>query len=381
MHHSLLVARLVITEIVRPLVERLPDPGDIAVAEDTPAAGEEALLDPIAFDVLAREESHQRLCHREPHPGVRTVQPPTMNRPRIRIGTAPISWGACEIPNWGDQLPYAQVLDEMAASGYEGTELGPWSYLPSDPATLRRELDARKLSLVGAFCPVTLHDRDRSAASLQTARQTIDLLAAAGAPVLVLADAGDEQRAAIAGRVPADGSAGFSHGEWRRFSDGVNTVARYARERGLITAFHPHVASYVERPEEIARLMRDTDPTLVGLCLDTGHVAYGGGDPVEIARTHAQRVRHVHLKDVRREVRADALARQLDFRDAVSLGVFAPLGDGSLDLRSTLGALRAVGYAGWVIVEQDVRLGVSPIAAPLRDAKRSRAYLTEVLAG
>jgi len=303
-----------------------------------------------------------------------------MNTPRIRIGTAPISWGACEIPNWGDQLPYAQVLDEMAASGYEGTELGPWSYLPADPTTLRRELAARNLALVGAFCPVTLHDRDRSAASLRTARETIDLLAAAGAPVLVLADAGDERRAAIAGRVPADGSAGFSHGEWRRFSDGVNTIARYARERGLLTAFHPHVASYVERTEEIARLMRDTDPMLVGLCLDTGHIAYGGGDPVEITRTHARRVRHVHLKDLRREVRADVLARHLGFRDAVSLGVFAPLGDGSLDLRGTLSVLRAVGYAGWLIVEQDVRLGVSPIAAPLRDAKRSRAYLTEVLA-
>jgi inosose dehydratase len=302
-----------------------------------------------------------------------------MTTPRIRIGTAPISWGACEIPNWGDQLPYAQVLDEMAACGYEGTELGPWAYLPADPATLRRELDARGLALAGAFCPVTLHDPDRRAASLGTARATIDLLAAAGAPVLVLAEAGDERRAAIAGRVPADGSAGFSHAEWRRFCDGANEVARYARERGLVTAFHPHVASYVERPEEVARLMRDTDPTLVGLCLDTGHIAYGGGDPVEIARVHARRVRHVHLKDVRREVRADALARHLDFRDAVALGVFAPLGDGSLDLRGTLGALSAVGYAGWLIVEQDVRLGVSPIAAPLRDAKRSRAYLRDVL--
>jgi len=294
-----------------------------------------------------------------------------MNTPRIRIGTAPISWGACEIPNWGDQLPYAQVLDEMAASGYEGTELGPWSYLPSDPATLRRELGARRLALAGAFCPVTLHDRDQRAASLHTARETIDLLAATGAPVLVLADAGDERRAAMAGRVPLDGSAGFSHGEWRRFCDGANEVARYARERGLVTAFHPHVASYVERPEEIARLMRDTDPALVGLCLD---------DPVEIARTHARRVRHVHLKDLRREVRADVLARHLGFRDAVSLGVFAPLGDGSLDLSGAISALRAAGYGGWLIVEQDVRLGVSPIAAPLRDAKRSRAYLTEVLA-
>ena len=213
-----------------------------------------------------------------------------------------ITWGACEIPNWGDSVPYGQVLEREAASGYEGTELGPWSYLPSDPTTLRRELDARRLALAGAFCPVTLHDRDARAASLRTAHNTIDLLADAGAPVLVLAEAGDARRTAIAGRVPADGSEGFSHGEWRRFSDGVNTVARYARERGLITAFHPHVASYIERPEEIARLMRDTDPTLVGLCLDTGHVAYGGGDPVEIARTHARRIWHVHLKDVRREV-------------------------------------------------------------------------------
>ena len=303
-----------------------------------------------------------------------------MSTRRIRIGTAPISWGACEIPKWGDQLPYAQVLDEMAACGYEGTELGPWSYLPTEPTTLRRELDARKLALAGAFCPVTLHDRDRRIASLRNARATIDLLASAGAPVLVLAEAGDERRAAIAGRVPADGSSGFSHGEWRRFSDGVNEIARHARERGLVTAFHPHAATYVERPEEIARLMRDTDPTLVGLCLDTGHVAYGGGDPAEIARTHARRVRHVHLKDLRRDVRADALARHLDFREAVGLDVFAPLGEGSLDLRGTLTALSAAGYAGWLIVEQDVRLGVSLRAAPERDAKRSRAYLNDVLA-
>jgi inosose dehydratase len=303
-----------------------------------------------------------------------------MNTPRIRIGTAPISWGACEVPNWGDQLPYARVLDEMAACGYEGTELGPWSYLPTDPATLRGELAARQLALAGAFCPVTLHDRDRRAASIRAAHETIDLLAAAGAPVLVLAEAGDERRSAIAGRVPADGSAGFSDGEWRRFCEGANEVARYARERGLVTAFHPHAATYVERPEEIARLMRDTDPTLVGLCLDTGHVAYGGGDPAEIARAHAQRVRHVHLKDLRAEVRADALARHLDFRDAVGLDVFAPLGEGSLDLRGTLKTLVAAGFEGWLIVEQDVRLGVSSRAAPERDAKRSRAYLNEVVA-
>ncbi len=302
-----------------------------------------------------------------------------MDGPRIRIGTAPISWGACEIPNWGDQLPYERVLDEMAECGYEGTELGPPSYLPTDPATLRRVLEARRLALAGAFCAVTLHDRARRDAALRTARDTIDLLAAAGATVLVLAEAGDARRAKLAGLVPRDGSAGFGEREWERFCVGVSEVARYAKERGLVTAFHPHVGSYVERPEEITMLMSHTDPALVFLCLDTGHIAYGGGDPAEIARTYGTRVRHVHLKDMDRAARATAIARRLDFRDAVGADLFAPLGAGGLDLRGTLDALRAAGYQGWVIVEQDVRLGVNPRAAPKRDAQRSRAYLRNVV--
>ncbi|HEV8229741.1 MAG TPA: TIM barrel protein [Candidatus Limnocylindria bacterium] len=303
-----------------------------------------------------------------------------MAEPRIRIGTAPISWGACEIPDWGDQLPYQRVLDEMAACGYEGTELGPWSYFPTDAYTLTRELKARKLALAGAFCPVTLHDRPTRDRSMQFARRTIDLLAAVGAPVLVLAEAGDQMRATIAGLVPRDGSGGFGAEEWARFCEGVDDIARYAREKGLVTAFHPHVASYVERPEEIAHLMSGTDASLVGLCLDTGHVAYGGGDPAEIARTYAKRVRHVHLKDVRRDVRAKAIARGMDFRDAVGGDVFAPLGDGDLDLRGTVAPLIAAGYRGWFIVEQDVRLGVSARAKPMEDAARSRMFLGELLA-
>ncbi len=297
----------------------------------------------------------------------------------VRIGTAPISWGACEIPQWGDQLPYARVLDEMNQSGYVGTELGPWGYLPTDPATLRRELDVRGLALAGAFCPVTLHDRSLRDDSLQAARDTIALLADLGAPVLVLADAGGDMRTSIAGRVPADGSASFTEDDWARFCDGVNDVAQAAREAELVTAFHPHAASYIEAPHEIEMLLGQTDPDLVGLCLDTGHIAYGGGDVADITRRHASRIRHVHLKDLRADVRASAIARGLEFRDAVGEDVFAPLGDGSLDLRGVLTALDGAGYPGWLIVEQDVRLGVSPRADPKTDAKRSRAFLREAV--
>lgn len=297
----------------------------------------------------------------------------------MKVATAPISWGACEIPGWGDLLPYERVLDEMAASGYAGTELGPPDYLPRDAKTLARELGARGLAMVGAFCTVALHDPERRVEALHTAAATARLLAELDASVLVLAAEGDDRRSAIAGRVPADGSASLDDRGWEHAAGLVDRIARNAREHGITTAFHPHAASYVEAPHEIERLLAGTDPELVGLCLDTGHVAYGGSDPAALARDHAARVRHVHLKDVRRTVHASAIRRGIDFRDAVGEGVFAPLGDGDLDLRGTLDELRDAGYDGWLVVEQDIRLGITPEAAPLADALRSREFIRQAI--
>ncbi|OLC52405.1 MAG: hypothetical protein AUH85_17195 [Chloroflexi bacterium 13_1_40CM_4_68_4] len=296
----------------------------------------------------------------------------------MKLGTAPISWGVCELPDWGVMLPYSRVLDEMADLGYSGTELGPWGYLPKDASALGGELRARKLALAGAFCPVTLHQPSRYQDQLRYAMETARLLADLGAPVLVLAEAGDAARERIAGRVrPADPH--FSDEEWTRFADGANEIARRARPMGLDTAFHPHAGTYVETPREIDELLRRTDPALVGLCLDTGHVAYGGGDPVALARRDPKRVRHVHLKDIYRDRYDRALARKLDFTAAVGEDVFAPVGDGFLDMKGVLRSLRDSGYDGWLIVEQDIRIAPQSGREPKLDAARSYAFISKQL--
>lgn len=301
---------------------------------------------------------------------------------RMRLGTAPITWGVCEMDGWGDRLPYPEVLDQMRLLGYEGTELGPPGYLPSDPAGLRRELQARGLSIVGSFCPISAH-RDRAAAdrAVSEAAALSRLLAAAGARFLVLADAGDEDRLAIAGRAGVARATAFDAAAWRRFADTADRIAADAAGLGLRAVFHPEAGSYVETEAEIERLLELTDPHLLGLCLDTGHVAYGGGDPVAIARRHAARIEHVHAKDVDpavlRRVRDDGLG----YLDAMSAGVFVPAGQGMVDFAGVFAALDLPQSDRWVIVEQDIRLGVAFAPQdPLANARASRDHLRALIA-
>src|SRR2546425_4205885 len=246
-----------------------------------------------------------------------------MARSAMKIGTAPISWGVCELPDWGVVLPYQRVLDEMAELGYAGTELGPWGYLPKDPATLTPLLRERGLSLAGAFCPVTLHIPARYEEQFAYAMDTCRLLAALGAPVLVLAEAGDAQRERIAGRV-RDVDPCFSENEWHRFAEGANEIASRAKEVGLITAFHPHAGTYVETPREIDELMRRTDASLVGLCLDTGHIFYGGGGPAAVARRGPQSLRHPPIQGVSRGSHPDPPPRARGFPSAGGGDGFRP---------------------------------------------------------
>jgi inosose dehydratase len=306
---------------------------------------------------------------------------------QIKIANAPCSWGALEFEGLaGEAIGYRQMLDELRDTGYTGTELGDWGFMPAEPAALRSELEARGLAMVGAFVPVALKYAEAHADGAAEAVKVARLLAAvaepAGTPpVIVLADANgsDPARTANAGRVMPDLE--LSGAEWRIFARGAEQVARAVRDAtGLATAFHHHCAGYVETPDEIARLLELTDPDLLGLVFDTGHFLFGAAGaedqtiPAALDR-FGERIRHMHFKDCHPRIAAQARAEGWDYFEAVRRGVFCELGQGTADFAAATAWLRARDYRGWVVVEQDVLPGMG---APKESAARNRAYLRTI---
>lgn len=302
---------------------------------------------------------------------------------KLLVGNAPCSWGTLEFEEAkGEQIPYDRMLDELAESGYTGTELGDWGYMPTDPARLRAALESRGLVMLGAFVPVALKDAGAHAEGVARALKTARLLAAVAAappPFLVLADNNgtDPRRTQLAGRVAqADG---LTAAQWKIFAAGADAVARAVyEETGLRTVFHHHCAGYVETPAEIATLLELTDPTRLGLVFDTGHYVYGSGGEADAAEgldMFGERVWYVHFKDCQPEVARQARARQWDYFTALRHGVFCELGKGSVDFAAVLRRLRARGYDGYVLVEQDILPGMG---APKESAARNRAYLRSI---
>jgi inosose dehydratase len=293
----------------------------------------------------------------------------------MRVANAPCSWGALEF-DWAGPAPsFARVLDEMATTGYAGTELGDWGFLPTKPRDLASELRRRELALIGAFVPVQLTDGASHEPGADAALRVARLLSAAAgrSPFVVLSDdtARDPVRTRLAGRIRPEHS--LDGRRWQTLAGGANLIARrVADETGLRTVFHHHCATFVETPLEIDELMTRTDPALVGLCLDTGHAAFGAGDPVAIASRWRDRIWHVHLKDCDPAIRARAVAEAWDYQQSVRAGVFCELGRGSVDFPAVLELLRDAGYDGWLVVEQDV---LPSMGTPAESAARNRSYL------
>jgi inosose dehydratase len=293
----------------------------------------------------------------------------------IRVANAPCSWGILEFDRSTPAASYAQVLDEIQQTGYGGTELGDWGFMPTDPGRLRDEMAARGLALIGGFVPVPLAQPETHAEGVATALRTARLLRDAGGAdaVIVLSD----ENASVAEREQSAGRITPAHGltarQWTTFADGVERVARTVREEtGLRTVFHEHCGGYVETEAEIDELMGRTDPSLVGLCLDTGHIVYGGGDPLQVLERHAGRVWHVHFKDCDPAVASTARSTNLGYLSAVRHRLFCELGAGGVDFGHVVAALRGHAYDGWIVVEQDVFPGYG---TPAESARRSREYL------
>ncbi|HEY6738546.1 MAG TPA: TIM barrel protein [Actinopolymorphaceae bacterium] len=282
-----------------------------------------------------------------------------------RVAGAPISWGVCEAPGWGFELPADTVLAEMAMVGLAATELGPTGYLGSGPEAVKETLAKQDLRLVGGFLPVVMHQVAR--ADLTDAETAMSTLAAAGADVVVLsADAGPDGY---------DRKLVLSDEAWGHLVHNLERLRQIAGDHGLRATLHPHVGTAVETAAAVSRLLDASD---IQLCLDTGHLIIGGTDPVDLARSAPERIGHVHLKDVRLDVASGVATGAVGFLDAVRNGLFAPLGEGDVDIAAIVAALEGAGYAGWYVMEQDTALS-GPVSGgepgPVEDVRRSLGFL------
>ncbi len=296
----------------------------------------------------------------------------------IKVANAPCSWGVLEFELEQESAGYEQVLDEIKSTGYSGTELGDWGFMPTDPPALRQELDKRTLTLVGAFVPVFLKNKSAHPEGIATAVKIAGLMADAGFPeaFIVLADNNGtvKERTLNAGRVTD--SMGLSSGEWKIFARGAEEVARQVKnETGLRTVFHHHCAGYVETPREIETLLSLTDPSLLGLVLDMGHYAFGGGDPLEALKKYRERIWHIHYKDCEPTIADRSRNQRWNYFKSIGNGVFCELGKGSVDFKSITAELKARKYSGWIVVEQDVLPGMGN---PKQCALRNRQYLNSI---
>ncbi len=286
-----------------------------------------------------------------------------------RIAGAPITWGVDGSPGWGHLMDRNRVLDEMRRVGLQATELGPDGYLPTDPEKLDALLGDYGLAMVGAFVPLLLYRVERIEDNLAYAARASATLAGAGAKVLVLGPSSHLDG--------YDTSVTLSEEEWAAFAQNATRVHDITGEHGLATALHPHWGMAVERPEHIERVL-ETCP--VGICLDTGHVYLGGGDPVQIARMAGDRVVHVHLKDVDPVMADEVRSGKRPFRQAVIDGLFVPLGRGGVDIAGVIRHLERTGFAGWYVLEHDQALAAPPAPGegPIIEARTSMAFLNEL---
>jgi inosose dehydratase len=288
-----------------------------------------------------------------------------------RLANAPCSWGV-DFADRPENPDWRRVLDEAAAAGFTAIDLGPVGYFPTDPLQLSDELARRGLALSagGLFDPLT--DPTTFPAVVEKTRRTCQILRALGAPRLVIIDCVSDARGRTAGRSAV--APRLDATDWKAMMSRITEIARIARDDyGVRSTLHAHAGCYIEFEDELDRAMADLPEDLVGLCIDTGHAAYAGADPIALIRRYARRIGHMHLKNIDGTVHANATKEGVDFFSAIAHGVFCPLGRGVVDFVAVRDALAEIGYPGVAVVEQDV--DPSGDSSPLENAKESFAFL------
>jgi inosose dehydratase len=305
-----------------------------------------------------------------------------MSEAAVRVASAPAAFGVDEILVEDAWMPDPEeVLDWIVDLDYEGTELGPPGYLAPDAAALHERLASRGLELVGSFLPQHFSRDERADEDRAWLRANLRMIRegspAGSKPFAVLADQFDEpERVQFSGRIAEHPEAWLPPARFETLVANLHRAAELCRAEGFEPVIHPHAGTYLETRDEIARLMDRIDPSLVGLCLDTGHFRFGGADPAESVDAWHELIRHVHLKDCRTSIMDDVKAEGRDLHEALQRGVFCPLGEGDSGIDDVVEALRRHDYRGWVVVEQDQFLKESDTRASLVAGQRkNREYL------
>jgi inosose dehydratase len=288
----------------------------------------------------------------------------------IQLGIAPIGWTNDDMPELGGEITFEQCVSEMALAGFTGTEVG--NKYPRDTDVLKKALDLRGLQIASAWFSSFLSSQPFEEVE-QAFIQHRDFLYEMGAKVIVVSEQGNS----IQGEMDTplfDNKPTFTEQQWHVVSEGLNKLGQLAKEKGMDVVYHHHMGTAVQTAEEVNQLMERTDPSLVSLLYDTGHLYFSGDDHVAVLEKHLSRIKHVHLKDVRDEVAQKVVDGKLSFLQAVKEGVFTVPGDGNIDFEPVFNILAEANYKGWMLVEAEQ----DPAKAnPLEYAFIARNYIKD----
>jgi len=292
------------------------------------------------------------------------------DRNRVSVGITPTGWTNDDYPLLGNDISFGQCVSEMALAGFEGCSIG--HKYPTDPEVLAEELGRRGLRVSEPWTSTFFTVNDMRERTIESFKQSMAFIKRMGGRHVVVAELGHavhQQPVPPLANKPI-----FDDVQWKAMVSGLNALGRLAAESGMRLCYHHHMGTGVMIRAEVDRLMNETDAEVVHLLLDTGHLYWAGDDPLALTRAYADRIRHVHLKDIRHDVMLACNRRNLSFIESVIEGVFTVPGDGIIDFRPIFQTLAEAGYEGWLMVEaeQDAKK-----ANPLDYARMARRYVRE----